>query len=375
MRVKAILWTYHKNKENTYPIKIRISHKNRVEYLPLNSLIKKEHWDAKSCRVKIDKVTNGAEINMKIIELLASLESNFIKDGIINPEKPVDDFYYYFQKRIDYIEQKYSYYHFRKHKGYLAELKKFSPQLPIKKLTLDFLHSYEKHLIEIKNHPNTIHDKFLRMRVIVSGLVKSGIIPYHKNPFINFKVEKVRTDKKRLSYEDIQKLENAILARSRELARDMYIFSFYCGGIRFGDLCRLKHSMIKEGRLMLSYHKKNNLMSILLAKQAIDILEKYKGTGYIFETKIDWNEELKSINSRNVFFNKKLKGACKVAEIEEITFHTSRHSIADYAINNDLTDIELQQILGHSSAKSTAIYKKSFYQEVTDAAMKKLFDK
>jgi integrase len=173
-----------------------------------------------------------------------------------------------------------------------------------------------------------------------------------------------------LTYEQLQALEVVKLDKLRGLARDMYIVSFYQGGIRFGVLCRLRKSNVSEGRLHYTMHKSSHERNLPLHPSAARILKKYK---YQFPLDIDWKQEPKSIGAKNALMNKHLKSACRIAEIPEVSFHTARHSIADYAVKKKLTSKQLQGILGHSKLTTTEAYLKGFYREETDSGLNELF--
>lgn len=375
MRVKAILWTHYKDSNNEYAIKIRVSQKGIKRYYHSGVSVAKNQWNG--TRVKPNR-TNFSEINNKIVELESSIEKELIKNPDVNVQAVINgdfnnqDFYYYFQKRLDFIEKKFSHMYFNSNKSVLRKLKKYSPNLVLNELTFDFMRSYEKHLMALGNDTNTIHNNFKRIKIVVKELVDMGIILHSKNPFLHFKTTQKRTNKTRLSYADIAKLE----AQPQNETLDMYMFSFYCAGIRFGDLCRLKQSNIVEGRLVYTMNKSTVKRSIMLIEPALKILTRYKQKGFIFKQLtfgLNNIDESKTISSRNAQANRELKLICAAAEVSKISFHTSRHSFADLAKNKGMDIHTIKELLGHSKTATTEIYMKSFYKEETDGAMKAIF--
>lgn len=370
-----MLWLHYKNKLGEYAIKIRVCINNTEKYYPVGVSVLKTEWNGK--RVKPIR-KNHKEINDKIVHLEGTIESALIKnknadiDKIIKGDIENDDFYYYVKKRLDFIEQKYVYLYFQSNQIIFNKLKKFKPVLKLNELTFDFMRSYEKHLIELGNGANTIHNNFVRIRTLVNELVDSGVIPYAKNPFLQFKTKKQKTNKTRLSYENILKLET----QPNCIALDMYMFSFYCAGIRFGDLCRLKQSNVVNGRLDYTMNKTTVKRSIILLKPALKILSRYKKKGFIFRQLVDGLnhiQETKMIASKNAYLNKRLKFVCKAAEVPNISFHTSRNSFADLAKNKGMGIHSIKELLGHSTTATTEIYMKGFYKEETDADMETIF--
>ncbi|MES3018186.1 MAG: site-specific integrase [Bacteroidota bacterium] len=369
MKIKAILWDHRPLADKTFPIKIRITIGSKVKYFPVNASATVKQWDAKSQRVKVDTKDNAAAINEKIREMLNAIESNYLKGETLNPIPPTDDFYKHFQDRIDYTKAKHSFGHYKRLKTVLQKMKEFRSEARIQDINHDFLKAFELFLLKRGNCENTIYENFVRVKTVVKELVRSGRMEYHKNPFLNFKVDKKRVERVRLTIDQIQALESVVLKKDQEIkARDMYMFSFYCAGVRFGDMCRLNKSNFIDGRLVYTMHKTNKERSLKLMPQALEIIKRYN---YTFNIKDTFN----SISSANASLNGFLKDIAKPLNIPPISFHTSRHSFTDYAIKNGVDIHTIKDMLGHATVTMTEVYAKSFYTEKTDEAMDKLFPK
>ena len=57
--------------------------------------------------------------------------------------------------------------------------------------------------------------------------------------------------------------------------KNMFLFSFYCAGIRASDLLQLKWESIVNGRLIYQMHKTGKVHSLKLVEKALKILEYY----------------------------------------------------------------------------------------------------
>ena len=209
-----------------------------------------------------------------------------------------------------------------------------------------------------------------------------------KNPFFAFKLEADRTQKKeRLSLEEITKLENLELEKgTREYdARNMFLFSFYCAGVRIGDLIQLTWSNIQDGRLTYEMGKTEKNRSIKLLPKALDILRQYQhkkshSQDFIFPfLRNDINRNniayfKKQLEAKAALINKCLKKIAVKAEIEKnLSSHIARHSFADIARKKKTSLLDIQKLLGHSSSKTTEIYLESFDIESQDAAHEAIF--
>lgn len=289
------------------------------------------------------------------------------------------NFYWWFERRLAYSKIKHSYYTWKNLNAAYRALKSFRSDLSIIDVNHQLLEDFELFLLQKGNSTNTVAEKMFRIKIIVKGVIAARKMSYEDNPFLTFKIDTQRTVKKRISIENIRKLEQIDLSLfpNESEARDMYIFSFYCAGIRFGDLCRLKKEMIIDGYLCYTMNKsiKNKVPKrrrIKLQPIALRIAFAREGE-FVFNTKINWDNTDKSISSKNALYNKWLKIACKKAEVIPLSYHTSRNSFSDYAKKKHIEIHSLKDMLGHSTVKSTEIYMQDFYQEETDEAFAKMF--
>ena len=63
---------------------------------------------------------------------------------------------------------------------------------------------------------------------------------------------------------------------SLQFSRDIFIFSYLCGGINFTDIANLKAENIKENRLQYTRQKTGKRISFVISQAAIDILVRYQ---------------------------------------------------------------------------------------------------
>jgi integrase len=369
MRVNAVLRKY-KSKDGKQQVLIRVAYGKSKKYYSLGIRIPASNWDAK--RQRVINCPNDSTMNAKILTYLAKIEQNFIKDGVINKEDN-NSFAYWFRKRVEYSEMKHSRSRVRNFKQCMSGLFSFYPNLKVSDLTYSFLFNYEKHLIKIGNSANTIALKMGMIKTIVMDCLKSGVIDFKDNPFNHYKISIKKTNRQRLDISSIKKLEAFKTDNFKmQLAVDMYLFSFYCGGIRRGDLFRLTIENIKGGRLTYKASKVGRVRNLSMPPQAIAIANKYIGNNYFFvklnESK--WEQEVDGIGQ---IYNPLLKKACVICGITPVTYHTARHSLADYAVKSKANTRDLMHLLGHSKVNTTEIYIGDLGINDTDELQGKLF--
>lgn len=182
----------------------------------------------------------------------------------------------------------------------------------------------------------------------------------------------------------------------------LFFFSFYCAGIRIGDLIQLRWCNItSEGRLHYQMGKNHKDRDLKLVPEALNILKYYyrensKPTEYIFpllEMKSTWakyiSQEEKdtmppamkmdmfnTISVKTALINKELAKIGKKAEIEKkISFHISRHSFAKIAKEKGLDNLEVKALLAHTNISTTQKYMGDFDTQRDDEALNKVFKK
>ncbi len=261
----------------------------------------------------------------------------------------------------------------------------------------EYLTRFQEFLInEHENKASTVKKTFQPIKKVIKRAISDHLI--HIDPFLNFEMVTNNNPppKTKLSFDQIKGIEALTLEENTWLwnSKNAFLFSFYSAGIRFGDICCLQWNNIKNDRLNYKMNKNEKSFSTELNDHQKEILNFYTGTGedYIFpflNSHKDYSDPVelrKVISSKNMMVNKSLKkivqklneevdnGNIKCPKIHEnVSFHVSRHSFAQHAVQSGLSIYELMQTLRHSKLETTQKYLKSLNEELADKAMKKIF--
>jgi site-specific recombinase XerD len=273
-----------------------------------------------------------------------------------------------------------------------------SDAIPFDSITVTFLKNFESYLSEL--HQNTRYEHFKNMKAAFNQAIQEDIISNTQNPFLRFKVKQIPTSKEKLSIKEIHAINKLKLQKDSALnhTRNCFMFSFYCGGIRAGDIMMLRWNSIEEGKLSYVMSKNRNSKltkrTIPLIAEAAKILKQYqtkdtKPDQFIFgeldkfsklisdDKRITSGHEKKIYNkiaSRNAILNKNLKKLAEAAKITKtLTMHISRHSFSQYAINKGMSPKILQTILGHEKFATTEIYINGLDDKNVQEGMLKIF--
>lgn len=279
-------------------------------------------------------------------------------------------------------------------------------------LTVRFLDKFEQFLQQLPNqrdkdsgkvlNRNTVLNNMKRFRTLTRKAVKLGYLSADKDPFLNYEFHWLPTTKDKLESDEIDRIIKLELEEGSMLwhTRNCFLFSFYCAGIRVGDLIQLRWGNVEGGRVAYQMGKNHKIRDNILVPQAKAILESYDHEGkqqddYIFpllsnekpyakhvtqNAKDTMSVELKTalfndISAKTALLNKYLKQIAELADIDKhLSFHVSRHSFARLAKERKTDSGVIQGLLAHSSIKTTEGYMGQFDTSVEDEAMERIFD-
>jgi site-specific recombinase XerD len=242
--------------------------------------------------------------------------------------------------------------------------------LPIEKLNFEFINGYDLFLRQSYNlHKNTTNKYHSRLRTLLLRANAEGLLA--KQPYSNFKLVSVKTDREFLSQEELKKIEKVNLAHNRSLdkVRDIFIFSCYTG-LRFQDAQNLTSDnlLVYKGKPLIRFaqEKTGIPVDIPVLPEAKRIFEKYQNDP---ERRI-LNKLLPKISNQKV--NSYLKVVADQAGVaKRITHHVARHTFATtVCLNNGMAMEDVSRLLGHSSLKTTQVYGR-----ITQERLQKSMDK
>ena len=214
-------------------------------------------------------------------------------------------------------------------------------------------------------------------------LIKQDIYPFN-----DFKVSKfdVRTRKRAVTKEDVKKIMSLDLSGERQymqLARDIFLFSYFGAGINFSDIALLRYRDIQDGRIRYIRKKTGKEISFLLNDVGKEIIRKYSrpdatSADYIFpilNRKIHRTEMQRKNRIHKVIgkVNPCLAEIGRMAGLEtHLTTYVARHTFATVLKRSGVNIAIISESMGHSDIATTQIYLDSFENSQIDEAMKNL---
>jgi integrase/recombinase XerD len=260
-------------------------------------------------------------------------------------------------------------------------------------VTFNFLKQYEDWLISHKLMPNTIFYYLRTFNTLLGYAKKEGLVKPDYYPFKDFgfaKYRNTKTKKRAISKVDMLSIINLDLNGSDRRpqsrlyrSREIFVFSYYCGGINFVDIAHLKWTNIVNGRLQYTRQKTGGDFNIALLPPAQKILQDFRASNftredsYIFPILSDFHKTPQQMKDRihkiNRQTNEDMKVIAKMLNIEaDMTTYVARHSFANIQKNSGTPTAIIKEMLGHDSERTTQIYLDDFGNDVIDEAMKNL---
>jgi site-specific recombinase XerD len=155
-----------------------------------------------------------------------------------------------------------------------------------------------------------------------------------------------------LSKEEVQ----AIFSSTQNLKHLTILMTIYSGGLRLNETTHLKPTDIDSQRMLIKVCGKGDKERYtLLGEKALDILRTYwklyQPSEWLFPSRIPAEPICDSTVQRAFKKSLSLSGVKKKASV-----HTLRHSFATHLLESGTDLFYIQRLLGHTTAKTTAVY-------------------
>lgn len=277
-----------------------------------------------------------------------------------------------------------------------------SHDIPIEKVNVTFCNAWEKRLRATGIQEITLSLRFRTLRAVLNQAIANGLLKAEAYPFARTVAEKhklqvgkfdVSTAKRAISRDELRRLEELPTTSDRQrLAKDVFLFSFYGGGINFVDLAQLRWTNLSGDnpvtghaeRLQYVRQKTGGKFSLRLLAPAAAIVAAYRPftyatpNSYVFPV-IDEARHLTPTQVKNRLHkvlgqvNQDLKELGEAAGIATpLTTYVARHSFATTLRQAGTQTALISQAMGHKSEAVTAVYLDSFASDLVDSVFDKL---
>ena len=384
-----------------YPLMLRICKDGKKKYQSLGISVLPRYWDftrnkpKPNCpnkeyiqKIILDKQT---ELQQRMLEF-NSEQKEYTTTTLLNDEnkrfelKTVCQFY---QELIEQCKNNNKCGNRLIYKGSYNSLKVFTKNqldIPFSAIDISWLNKYEKWLRSKGNKETTMSLMFRTLRSAYNKAIKAKCARKSDYPFDEYKINKfdTKTQKRAIAKTEVLKftkeVDNIGKRQYVQLSKDIFIFSYLCGGINFTDIANLTKVNITHGRIHYIRQKTGKLIKLGISEEAMQIIKKYESEskGYLFPI-LNANIHKTPLQKQNRIhkmlgkINKNLKLIAAQLNVDaNMTTYVARHSFASVLKKSGVSIALISEALGHSDLSTTQVYLDSFDNEQIDAAMQNL---
>ncbi len=243
-----------------------------------------------------------------------------------------------------------------------------------KLITSDLIESYNAYLIKRNISRNSISFYMRVLRSVYNKAVKHKLTK-NLNPFDDVYTGVDKTTKRAVDEGVISQLCTLRIkdGSALELARDIFMFSYFARGMAFVDIAFLTKKDIRNNRILYRRHKTKQLLDIKIENSIKEIIDKYKGQSdlYVFPiiSSCDAEEAYKQYQSAINKYNRLLVILSrKINNDIKLTSYVARHSWATAARKHNIPISIISAGLGHSNETTTQIYLTGIENSLIDKA-------
>ena len=280
------------NTDGSFGIKIVIGAKGKTTYIPTRFKIDNlKQW--KDGRVVKNK--DADYINRQLQNILREYQGIFdtmpaidlsaseIREFLLLRHRKFDSLKEYAEAYIERLknEGRLSY---ARNMGYTLKyaLEALGENVALQHFTSKTLLQYEKYLRDGGSSDTTINIRMAHLKALLNSAVSDGVVEYKVFPFLNYKIPTKAVRDICISKEELRKLREAEFtgdwARRYNVARDLFMLSFYCAGINLTDLmdAHLEGETITFVRKKTAAKKRGEKeVSLTIQPEARAIIDKY----------------------------------------------------------------------------------------------------
>jgi len=409
-----------KKKKKGYALFLAVNHgRNQRKLISLKLTVPAKYWNAKAKEIRkshkdhirLNRLINDSlTVAVRVIDemvagrRLLTLETftDNIRAELFGEKIEIQDgdFFEFCDTRLKEYSDRNQIATFRAYRTAVKKLKTFvwnrmhRNTLPYELCSVDLFRAFHTHMIkDLGNAPNTVHKNMTSLRTLMHEAIRAGHMSRNDDPFFSIKLKKQKTQRGRITPEEIKAIAELELEEETGIwhNRNEFLFAFYSGGMRYGDVCLFKWSHVRyDGvnyRSRFKMKKVSDGAGIVLVPNALDILRRYGNIDdmigkneYVFyplrsRKPVTELQIFNGISGATTICNRHLKVIAAECGIKtRLTTHMARHSIAKYLDEQGWDIYDIMEILGHTKVSTTQEYLRGFQSKRLDDNYQNLFE-
>lgn len=234
----------------------------------------------------------------------------------------------------------------------------------------------EKFVKGMKNFSNaTKQMRLTHFKARINEAIKEKLVKYEEHPFSTTKIPKSGVKLMDITVEEFRKIRDyETNQKGLNLAKDLFLLSFYSGGMNLADIVVSNFSggVLEYERRKTDHSKQGEkIVKFSIAKEAQPIIDKYiKKNG-----KLDFGYKLSYTNFRR-YVNSNLSKLAKHVGIKtNFSFYSARKTFSQFAFDLGVKTEIVEYCIGQSMKENRPIYNYiRVMQRQADAAINRVID-
>ena len=391
--IKLAVLRHTKAKDGSFKIRISIGHKSETHYivtrykvLSLNNFVNGvvvNQPDANYINVKLRALLNDYDQRLDQVPNLGDLSCQQLRD-MLRDMRPTAQNTTLLSVANDYIKQLRE-----EHRTTYADLieyhvKKFLEytrgDLALQNITTITIDGYS-HLLRSRGvSPAYESICLMNIRTLVNRAIKLRLVSYEVHPFAYWRQQNGEPKELDISVENLRLLiNNPVKAKKARRAVDLFLLSYYLGGMNMKDLIYYDFRGYKDNPLLHYQRRKtankkrgNKTIEFTIQPEAYPIIDKYMNpkTGHIAEvSEAKYNTFLGLVNSA-------LKRVAeKLGITERISFYSARKSFVQHGFELGIPLEILEYCVGQSMKTNRPIFNYvKIMRQHADIAIRQILD-
>lgn len=263
-------------------------------------------------------------------------------------------------------------------------LQGYAPTLLFGQVTPDFLNGFERYMLDRKKSITTVGIYLRSLRTIMNTAKWQGVITEAQYPFgprkhRKYEIPVGRNIKKALTKAQIRQIETYPCdSDDFAWARDMWVFTYYMGGMNMADILRLKYEDIDGGFLTfrrtktLRTQRREKIVELFIPEEAQGIINRWGNSdktpsNYVFPILVDWvdeQEKFRLVHNFTRSVNQYMERIAAGLKLNmPLSLMTARHSFASISLQENVPLLAISESMAHASIATTENYLKGFSRE------------
>lgn len=209
-----------------------------------------------------------------------------------------------------------------------------------------------------KMRPTSVRTNLVFLMVLLNYAKRCGYVQFRVDPCFGYELPKMEPRQSWISVEEVKRIRDIETSKPNIIkCRDMFMLSYYLGGINMTDLIDIDFSeqtdIIRyERKKTVRCPKMNKYVEFEIPEEAKEIINRYKGS----DGRLKFSNENKK-SKMHYFLDYNMPKLAELTGIKNLIYYSARKSFSQHAFDLGISTSIIDYILGHRVDKGgTSLY-------------------